>query len=211
MPALQPSEFVAAFRHAKASAILRTNNTQVAREAMSAAVDGGFRIVEFTLTIPGALSLVREFSSRPGLIVGTGTVLTPEDAREAVAAGAQFLVSPVVDPLVIQEAQRLNVAVMPGCSTPTEMLLAHRLGASLQKLFPAPGNGPQWVQQTVGPLPFLNIVPTAGVTLENAAAYLKAGSHAVGFVSSLFDAADLAAGRFNVIADRARAMLAAIA
>lgn len=211
MPALQPSEFVAAFRHARASAILRTNNTQVAREAMSAAVDGGFRIVEFTLTIPGALSLVREFSSRHGLIIGTGTVLTPEDAREAVAAGAQFLVSPVVDPLVIQEAQRLNVAVMPGCATPTEMLLAHRLGAPLQKLFPAPGNGPQWVQQTIGPLPFLNIVPTAGVTLENAAAYLKAGSHAVGFVSSLFDAADLAAGRFGVVADRARAMLAAIA
>lgn len=210
MPTLQPSEFVAAFRTAKASAILRTDSTQVARDAMEAAVRGGFRIIEFTLTIPGALSLVREFSSRPGLVVGTGTVLTSDDAREAVAAGAQFLVSPVVDPLVIQEAHRFNVAVMPGCATPTEMLLAHRLGAPLQKLFPAPGNGPQWVQQTVGPLPFLHIVPTAGVTLENAAAYLKAGSHAVGFVSSLFDASDLASGRFDAIADRARAMLAAI-
>jgi len=211
MITLTPFEFVTAFRLAKASAILRTDHTDRARDAMNAAVNGGFKMIEFTLTIPGAMSLIREFAAKPGLIVGAGTVLTPDDAREAVAAGAQCLVSPVVDPVVIQEAHRLGVAVMPGCSTPTEMLQAHRLGAQLQKLFPAPGNGPQWVLQTKGPLPFLNIVPTAGVTIENASQYLKAGSHAVGFVSSLFESSDVAHGNWDAISRRAAQMLAAIA
>ena len=144
------------------------------------------------------------------LVVGAGTVVTVEEARQAVAAGARFLVSPVVDPVVIEQATRLGVAMMPGCSTPTEMLQAHRCGAELQKLFPAPGTGPAWVAQTLGPLPFLRIVPTAGVTLDNAAAYLEAGAFAVGFVTSLFEPADVKAGRWDVIESRARAMLAAV-
>ncbi|MBM4109631.1 MAG: bifunctional 4-hydroxy-2-oxoglutarate aldolase/2-dehydro-3-deoxy-phosphogluconate aldolase [Phycisphaerae bacterium] len=198
------------FGAARASAIVRTDGTEKARLAMDAAVKGGFRFCEFTLTVPGALDLVRDFSKRKGLVVGAGTVLTPDEARAAVDAGASFLVSPVVDEAVIAEAGRLGVAMIPGCATPTEMLRAHRAGAPLQKLFPAPGTGPAWVAQTLGPLPFLRIVPTSGVTLENAGAYLKAGAFALGFVNSLFDPADLAAGRFDAIEDRARAMLGAI-
>jgi Entner-Doudoroff aldolase len=207
---MTPSDFLAAFRDQRASAIVRTKTEDDARRAMEAAVRAGFRICEFTLTVPGALALVREFAARPELIVGAGTVLTIEDARAAVGAGARFLVSPVVDLAVIAEAARLGVAVMPGCSTPTEMLTAHRAGAQLQKLFPAPGTGPAWVAQTLGPMSFLRIVPTSGVTLENAAAYLRAGSVAVGFVNSLFDPADIAAGRFDAIEARARAMLEAV-
>jgi Entner-Doudoroff aldolase len=207
---MTPSDFLAAFRDQRASAIVRTKTEDDARRAMEATVRAGFRICEFTLTVPGALALVREFAARPELIVGAGTVLTIEDARAAVGAGARFLVSPVVDLAVIAEAARLGVAVMPGCSTPTEMLTAHRAGAQLQKLFPAPGTGPAWVAQTLGPMSFLRIVPTSGVTLENAAAYLRAGSVAVGFVNSLFDPADIAAGRFDAIEARARAMLEAV-
>ena len=206
---MKPDEFLTTFRAARASAILRTNNQDVAREAMNAAVAGGFRVIEFTLSIPGAVELIAEFSRKPGLVVGAGTVLTVEEARATVDAGASFLVSPVVDEVVIEEAARLGVASMPGCSTPTEMLRAYRAGAQLQKLFPAPGTGPAWVAQTLGPLSFLKIVPTSGVTLDNVAAYLKAGSYAVGFVASLFDAADLAARRFDVIQERAAKMLAA--
>lgn len=205
MPA---ADFVNAFAAARASAIIRTNREDDARKAMHAAVRGGFTICEFTLTVPGALKLISEFSRLPGLIVGAGTVLSREHAREAVAAGASFLVSPVMDPEVITEANRLGVAMMPGCSTPTEMLAAHRAGAALQKLFPAP-IGPAWVAQTMAPLPFLKIVPTSGVTLENVAAYLKAGSFAVGFVNSLFDPADIAAARFDAIEARAKTMLEA--
>lgn len=208
---MKPDDLLAAYRAARASAILRTNNQDVAREAMSAAVAGGFHVIEFTLSIPGAMELIAEFSRKPGLVVGAGTVLTVDEARQAAAAGASFLVSPVVDEVVIAESHRLGLAVMPGCATPTEMLRAYRYGAQLQKLFPGVGTGPLWVSQTLGPLPFLKIVPTSGVTKDNAAAYLKAGSFALGFVAALFDAADLAARRFDVIQQRATEMLAAIA
>lgn len=204
------AEFLDLYHAERASAILRTSDPGLAREAMRAAVRGGFRVVEFTLSIPGAVELIAEFSRDESLVVGAGTVLTVEEARQTVAAGARFLVSPVIDPVIIAEADRLGVAMMPGCSTPTEMLQAHRCGAALQKLFPAPGTGPLWVAQTLGPLPFLRIVPTSGVTLENAVAYLKAGAFAVGFVNSLFEPADVKASRWDVIESRARAMLAAV-
>jgi Entner-Doudoroff aldolase len=207
---MTPADFLPALREARASAIIRTNSKDAAAKAMDAAIRGGFKVCEFTLTVPNAIELIKEFSARPGIIVGAGTVLTPDEARRAVGAGARFLVSPVVDPLVIAESHKLKVSMIPGCSTPTEMVLAHRFGAPLQKLFPAPANGPQWVTQTLAPLPFLRIVPTAGVNLENAAAYLKAGAWAVGFVSSLFDAGDIAAGRFDAIEARARQMIEAV-
>jgi len=203
---MTPDEFVAQFRRERASAILRTHNDQLAREAMKAAVAGGFRIVEFTLSIPNVFALINEFSTDETLIVGAGTVLSVEDARSAVDAGAQFLVSPVVDEAVVEQARALSVAVMPGCATPTEMLRAHRAGAQLQKLFPQQGAGPAWVKQTLGPLPFLRIVPTAGVTLENAAAYLHAGAAAVGFVNSLFDPADIQQEDWSAITTRAQQM-----
>lgn len=208
---MTPDQFRERFREARASAILRTHDPTWARRAMEAAVAGGFQIVEFTLSIPHVFALLEEFSSRRELIVGAGTVLSPEDAHRAVNAGAKFLVSPVVDQEVIDTAAELGVAIMPGCSTPTEMLRAHRGGAQLQKLFPAQGIGPAWVKQTLGPLPFLNIVPTAGVKLDNAAEYVAAGATAVGFVNSLFVPEDLAAERWGAITDRAARMLQAVA
>ena len=177
---------------------------------MNAAIEGGFRVVEFTLSIPGAFELIEEFAGRSDLIVGAGTVLTADDAQRAVNAGARFLVSPVVDQAVIEEAAAQSVAAMPGCSTPSEMLLAHRAGAQLQKLFPEQAIGPIWVKQTLGPMPFLNIVPTSGVTLQNAADYLRAGAFAVGFVNSLFDPKDIAEGNWRAITDRAADMLSAV-
>jgi len=207
---MSPDDFLKIYAAARASAILRTPHGEAAGPAMDAAVRGGFRVIEFTMSVPGVLDLVREFSKKEGVVVGVGTVLTPEEARSAVEAGAHFLVSPVVDEAVIAEAHALGVAAMPGCSTPTEMLRAHRAGAALQKLFPEVGPGPAWVKQTLGPLSFLRIVPTSGVTLENAQAYLQAGSFAVGFVNSLFEPSDVAARRFDVIEARARKMIEAV-
>ncbi len=207
---LSADSFVRLFKQERASAILRTNHQEAACNAMNAAMRGGFRILEFTLSVPGALELIAEFSKKPGVVVGAGTVLTVEEVDRVVAAGAQFVVSPVMDVAVIQRAKELGVASMPGTSTPTEMLQAHRAGAPLQKLFPEVGTGPMWVKQTLGPLPFLNIVPTSGVTLANAAAYLEAGSAAVGFVNSLFVPEDIKAGAFDRIEARARAMLEAV-
>jgi len=207
---MTPDAFVEQFKATRASAILRTHDTQLARQAMEAAVVGGFRIIEFTLSIPGVFELIEEFSAREELIVGAGTVLTVDDAQRAVDAGARFLVSPVVDEAVIEQAASLGVAAMPGCATPTEMLRAHRAGAQLQKLFPEQGVGPAWVKQTLGPLPFLNIVPTAGTGLENAADYLQAGAAAIGFVNTLFSPADIANQDWNAITERAAQMLKAV-
>jgi 2-dehydro-3-deoxyphosphogluconate aldolase/(4S)-4-hydroxy-2-oxoglutarate aldolase len=204
-----PHAFVERFGREKASAILRTNQQDKAALAMEAAIRGGFTVVEFTLSIPGAYELVREFSQREGLVVGTGTVMDEVEARHSVAAGARFLVSPVVDEAVISVAAELGVACMPGTHTPTEMLRAHRAGAPLCKLFPAPGSGPAWVRSVLGPMPYLRIVPTNGVDEHNAGDWIGAGAFAVGFTAPLFNPADLAAGDWDAIEARARRCLAA--
>ena len=207
---MQPQAFVEHLGRVRASAILRTSIQAAAAPAMDAAVRAGFRIVEFTLTTPEALERIEEFSRREELVVGAGTVLSVADARAAVERGACFLVSPVVDVEVIREAAALGVAMMPGTHTPTEMLLAHRAGAPLQKLFPAPGLGADYVRACLGPLPFLRIVPTSGVDETNAADYLEAGAHAVGFVSPLFAPLDLQRGDFDRIEQRGRRLLASL-
>lgn len=197
-------------RSSRASAIIRTSDEAVAGPAMDAAVRGGFRLLEFTLTTPGALDRIAEFSRRPNLLVGAGTVLNTDLARKAVSAGARFLVSPVVDPQVIAVAHELRVPAMPGCSTPSELYYAHRCGAPLQKLFPAPAGGPDFVHAVLGPLPMLRIVPTNGVDQQNAAAYLRAGAFTVGFVGSLFVREWLEEGSFDRIERRAADLLAAV-
>jgi 2-dehydro-3-deoxyphosphogluconate aldolase/(4S)-4-hydroxy-2-oxoglutarate aldolase len=204
------SGFVEQFRKIKASAILRTDSQEKAALAMEAAIRGGFTVVEFTLTIPGAYELVEEFSKREGLIVGTGTVMDAKQAQLSVEAGARFLVSPVVDENVIFAANELGVASMPGTHTPTEMLRAHRAGAQMCKLFPSPSGGPDWVRSVLGPMPYLNIVPTNGVDEHNAADWIKAGSFAVGFVAPLFVASDIAEQRWDAIEQRARRCIAAV-
>jgi len=206
---LTPDAFVERFGIEKASAILRTDDQEKAALAMEAAIRGGFTIIEFTLSIPGAFDLVREFSQRDGLVVGTGTVMDEHQARQSVAAGARFLVSPVVDEVVIAAAEELEVACMPGCHTPTEMLRAQRAGAQLCKLFPVPAGGPAWVRSVLGPMPNLKIVPTNGVDEQNAGEWIAAGAHAVGFVATLFDGADIASGNWDAIEARARRCLAA--
>ncbi len=203
-------EFVAMLGKERASAILRTSVEEAAAPAMEAAVRAGFRVVEFTLTTPSAFDRIEEFARRSDLAVGAGTVLTVEEAREAVKRGACFLVSPVTDEEIIEEANRLGVAVIPGAHTPTEFLRAHRAGAPLQKLFPGPAGGPSYVKACLGPLPFLRIVPTSGVTLENAAAFLDAGAFGIGFVTPLFDAAEVEGGRFDLVEKRACALREAI-
>ncbi len=189
----------------RAVAIIRTDSQEKAAGAMDAAVRGGFRVVEFTLGCPGAYELVEDFVTRdPGLVVGVGTVMSCEEARRAVDAGASFIVSPTTDEAVIRTALELGAIAMPGAYTANELYSAHRAGAQLQKLFPAPALGPDYARMVLGPLPFLRLVPTSGVTADNVAAWLDAGVFAVGFVASLFDPDDLREQRFDVIEQRAR-------
>jgi 2-dehydro-3-deoxyphosphogluconate aldolase/(4S)-4-hydroxy-2-oxoglutarate aldolase len=204
-----PEAFVEHLGREKASAILRTNDQEKAARAMDAAIRGGFRIIEFTLTIPGVFELVQDYARRDGLVVGTGTVMDEAEAHRSVESGARFLVSPVVDERVIGAASELGVASMPGTHTPTEMLRAHRAGAQLCKLFPSPHGGPDWVRAVRGPMPYLKIVPTNGVDQHNAGEWIAAGAFAVGFVAPLFVPADIAAGRWDAIEERAARCVAA--
>jgi 2-dehydro-3-deoxyphosphogluconate aldolase/(4S)-4-hydroxy-2-oxoglutarate aldolase len=193
----------------RALAIVRAPSRDQAEIAMEAAVEAGFRVCEFTLNTPGALDLVRAFARVSDLCVGVGTALTVEDVEQGVAAGARFVVSPVVDPAVIARARGLGAVAVPGCATPTEMWLAHRSGAPLQKIFPGPPGaaGPEYVRTVRGPMPFLRLVPTSGVDLHNAAGLLEAGAFAVGFVRTLFDPRWLEARDRATISAQARRCL----
>jgi 2-dehydro-3-deoxyphosphogluconate aldolase/(4S)-4-hydroxy-2-oxoglutarate aldolase len=204
---MTPESFLTHLARARAVGILRCDDRKTAAQALDAAISGGFSTLEVTLTVPEALAIVRDYRQRPGLVVGVGTVLHPEEVTAAVEAGAQFVVSPVFDPEVVRAAVAHRVAVMPGCATPTEMLAAHRAGAPLVKLFPAPGNGPAFVRACLAPLPFLRIIPTNGVDAGNAPEWLAAGAFALGFTTPLFDPAELAAGRFDLIRERAQTIL----
>lgn len=197
-------------RH-RVSAIIRTHDQQQAADAMTAAVEGGFRLVEFTLTTPGALELISRFARQANLVVGAGTVLTTEQAQEAVGAGARFLVSPVADAAVIEQAHELEVPVVPGAATPTEMETAHRLGADLIKVFPAPAGGVGFIEAIRGPLPHLKLFPTAGVTADNVLDYFRAGCVGAGFVRSLFVPQDMDKGDYVAIRERAERIVTTVA
>jgi len=199
---MSPDEFVDALYEERAMPIVRSHDETIAASSMDAAVDAGFTIVEFTMNTPNAVDLISRFARRSLLTVGAGTVLSVDDARAAVDAGARFLVSPVCDVEVIEEAGRLGVAIIPGTHTPTEMWTAHRAGAQLVKLFPVAAAGPDTVRSILGPMPFLRIHPTNGVNVNNAATYIEAGAFSIGFVRALFDPDDMAAGHWANITAR---------
>jgi len=195
----------------KISAIIRTDDHKVAEQAMQAAVDGGFRVVEFTLTTPGSLNLITQFRENDDLIVGAGTVMSPIIVQEAVEAGAQFLVSPVCNVDVIQEAEKLDVVSIPGTFTATEMETAHRAGADFVKLFPAPANVAEYIRFILAPLPYLKIFPTSGVNLDNMLDVLQAGAAGTGFVRPLFDPEMIRNKNYDGIRQRAEAIVERLA
>lgn len=201
---------LAAFAEHRCSAILRTTDATAVRPALDAAIAGGFRIVEVTMTTPDCLDHIEALAADPSLVVGAGTVLTVEHAKAAMAAGARFLVSPVCDAQVIAFCRQHDLVSIPGTFTPSEMMQAHRAGADVVKLFPGPSNGPAFVKAVLGPLPFLKIFPTSGVTEENVGQWLAAGSYGVGFVASLFEPQDLRSGNFDAVQKRAARMIAAV-
>ena len=198
------------FKEHKATAVLRTNDKEFAPKAMEAAIAGGFKIVEFTLTTPGCLDLVRDFSAREGILVGCGTVMNVAECEAAMAAGAQFIVSPVLIPEVVEWCVARNIVCVPGCQTPTEMQKAYDMGAAVQKLFPGVAGGASTVKAIAAALPHLTINPTSGVELENCADYLRAGASSLGFVASLFQPALMGSRDYDGLVERAKQIVAAV-
>mmetsp|Transcript_3680 Transcript_3680/g.5408 ORF Transcript_3680/g.5408 Transcript_3680/m.5408 type:complete len:254 (-) Transcript_3680:116-877(-) len=198
------------FADIRACAVLRTATSEACPKAMQAAIDGGFKIAEFTLTTPDCLDHLSTFRTKyeGDVMVGCGTILSPEDAANAIDAGAEFIITPVMLPDVIQWCAERNIVCVPGCQTPTEMVNAYRAGAPLQKLFPGVAGGPMWVKAVSSALPFLSINPTSGVDLDNAGEYLKMGAASVGLVAPLFDPEAIARGDFDQIAKNAEKCMA---
>jgi len=168
-------------------------------------------IIEITMTTPGALRAIEEASGKlQGVLMGAGTVLDGPTARQAILAGAQFLVTPTVKPDVIEMAHRYGVVVIAGAMTPTEILTAWELGADMVKVFPADVLSPGYLKAVHGPLPQIPLVPTGGITAENAGAFIKAGAAVVCAGSWLVDKKAVEEGRYEVLTQRARALVAAV-
>jgi 2-dehydro-3-deoxyphosphogluconate aldolase/(4S)-4-hydroxy-2-oxoglutarate aldolase len=193
-------------------AIMRAETSERLVAAAEAICRGGVKVIEVSLTTPGALEVVAEASARLGeeVLFGAGTVLDVETARAALRAGAGLIVSPVLDVDVIRLCTEHGAVAVPGCYTPTEMLAAFNAGADLIKLFPAEIGGPALLRSLRAPLPQLKIVPVGGVTLDNAAEYVRSGAAALGVGGALVNQALLDAGDLAELTRRAAAFIHAI-
>jgi len=196
----------------KVVAVIRLEDYTRAVDVARALAEGGVTVMEFTLTGRGAIEAVSTTRKALGdaVCVGVGTVLTSEDAEAAIDAGAQFAVTPAIRRQVIQTCVKRNMLILCGGLTPTELLEAHETGAELVKVFPAQLGGPKFVKDVLAPLPFLKLVPTGGVSPENAREYLAAGAVAVGIGGNLVSNKLVAAGAFDQITAAARACMNAV-
>lgn len=163
------------YRH-RLVAVVRSAKAQEALSLARAAGESGIRFIEITLTVPGALDVIKELVSQRQWHVGAGTVLSPQNAERALTAGAEFVVSPSLEINLIGLCHAANVACFPGAATPTEIIAAHRAHADLVKVFPADLlGGPYFIRQMQGPFPEVRFMVSGGVSLDNVIEYVNAG------------------------------------
>jgi 2-dehydro-3-deoxyphosphogluconate aldolase/(4S)-4-hydroxy-2-oxoglutarate aldolase len=189
--------------------VVRASSPEEAVQVVEAIMAGGLPVLEITMTVPGAVRVIKELVKRfDDAIVGAGTVLDPETARACIDAGARFIVSPALNLDTIACCRELDVAVMPGALTPTEVVSAWNAGADLVKVFPAGAlGGASYIKSLEAPLPQIELVPTGGVTLANAGAFIQAGAAAVGVGADLVDTKAIRAGQPEKITQAARAFI----
>jgi 2-dehydro-3-deoxyphosphogluconate aldolase/(4S)-4-hydroxy-2-oxoglutarate aldolase len=194
-------------------AIIRTREASRVRGLVDALAAGGVRALEITMTVPGAVELIASIAPTlpADFSLGAGTVTDVETTHAVIDAGASFIVSPVFLPEVVQACASRGVPSMPGCYTPTEIFSAWRAGADVIKVFPATTLGPGYLKDVRAPLPDIKLLPTGGVSVENAGEWIRAGAFAVGVGSALLDPAALAAGDYETISARARKLVENVA
>lgn len=193
--------------------VVRVSSAQEAIDVAGAIKEGGVSLIEVTMTVQGAIDAIKELTQKykDEIIVGAGTVLDPETGRAALLAGAQFIVSPTLNIDLIQLAHRYSAVVIPGTMTPTEILTAWNAGADMVKVFPAAQlGGPEYIKALRGPLPQILLVPTGGVNLQNAGAFIKAGATALGVGGELVDKKAVKEKKFHTITENTRTFLKAI-
>jgi len=197
----------------KTIAIVRLDSGEKLIQVADALKKGGITIVEFTCSTPGALDMIQEASARFGedVLLGAGTVLDPETARAAILAGAEFIVTPTVNLETIAVCKRYGKPVVAGAMTPTEMLTVWEAGADMVKVFPASNiGGPDFIKAVLAPLPQLRLVPTGGVSADNAAQYLKMGAAAIAVGGNLVNKKAVANGDWATITAEAQRLVAVV-
>lgn len=188
-------------------AVIRTARSEDVMPVCEALLEGGIHALEITMTVPNALETIRSAAARfgPAAVIGAGTVLTARNCDDAIDAGAQFIVSPIMRPEIARAAHAADRPVMLGAYTPTEAQAAFEAGADFIKIFPADRLGPGYIKALLGPLPHLRIVPTGGVDLETAPEFLRAGCAALGVGSSLLKAELIQTGSWRDLSRLAKA------
>src|SRR6185295_2228037 len=193
-------------------AVVRSQDSQQLVDVVKALADGGITVAEITMTVPGALDVVRQARQILGdrVLLGAGTILDAETARAAFLAGAEYIVSPTLNLDVIRMCRRYDKLVMPGAFTPTEILTAWEAGADIVKVFPADVVGPAFFKAIRGPLPQVRVMPTGGVDLTTAATFLKAGACCLGVGGQLVEPAAVSARNFTRIRELAQQYVAIV-
>jgi 2-dehydro-3-deoxyphosphogluconate aldolase/(4S)-4-hydroxy-2-oxoglutarate aldolase len=190
--------------------VLRARSAAQAHAVVKAMIAGGVTVVEVTMTVPGALDVLKELKKEYGakLLLGSGTVTTAAQALATIDAGAEFVVSPSLHPEVISKTKRSGKLSIPGALTPTEVITAWEAGADYVKIFPCSAvGGASYLKSLLAPFPHLKLIPTGGVTLETAESFIRAGARALGVGSDLVNLAAIEAGRPDTITETARAYL----
>jgi Entner-Doudoroff aldolase len=199
--------------HPGVVAVIRADSSAQLMDVAKALEAGGVTAMEVTMTTPNAIDVIRAVRAEMGdrVLMGVGTVLDTETCRAALLAGAQFVVTPVMKPDVIQLCNRYSVPIVAGAYTPTEALAAHEAGADFIKIFPADGLGPGYIKALKAPLPQLQIIPTGGVDIHTAGDFIRAGCAAVAAGGSLVSKEVLKSGDWAKLSDTARAFVKAVA
>ena len=193
--------------------VVRASSAAEALLAAQAVCDGGIPIVEITMTVPGAIEVIRELRMRAAanVLIGAGTVLDAETAHRCIDAGAEFLVSPGLDLATVEFAARAGILMLAGALTPTEVITAWKAGSDLVKIFPCGQvGGAKYIKALKGPLPQIPLVPTGGVNLNTAAEFIVAGATALGVGGELVQSEALKSGKPEVIVENARKFLAIV-
>jgi 2-dehydro-3-deoxyphosphogluconate aldolase/(4S)-4-hydroxy-2-oxoglutarate aldolase len=194
--------------------VLRAKSVAQGRAVVDAMIAGGITIVEVTMTVPGAINLLKELQKAYGseLLLGSGTVTTADQAQATIDAGAEFVVSPSLHPDVIRVTKTNKKISCPGALTPTEVITAWNAGADYVKIFPCSAvGGASYLKSLLAPFPHLKLIPTGGVTLQTAESFIKAGARALGVGSDLVNLAAIDAGHAENITETARAYLKVLA
>ncbi len=192
--------------------VVRAESARQAMEIAQAVAQGGISAVEITMTVPDAVSVLKEARKilPQDILLGAGTVLDGKTAQACITAGAEFIVSPVLNLDVVKACRKSGKVVIPGAFTPTEIMAVVRSGADIVKLFPASIGGPELVKDLRGPFPALKLLPTGGVNLENAGQFIRAGAFAVAVGGNIVDKKAVAEGNYAVVTQNARKFVAAV-